>query len=477
MNRRYARSTTRRVARKEFTDVVRDGRFRWCSVVVGVLLLASLGHGWVQARSAERELAAAQATAREHWESQGEKNPHSAAHYGTYAFKPRLALSFVDEGVDPYVGTSVRLEAHRQNDFLLRPAQDATAAQRLGRLTAAQVLQHLVPLLVVLLAFGAFADERERGTLRQLLATGVGRRELALGKALGVAGALALLLVPAAVAGAAALVVANPGPVASPLARGAVLAGVYLAYFAVFLALSLAVSASVRTARTALVVLLGMWATNAMVAPRVAVDLSKWLHPTPSAIEFARGIEREMATGVEGVPRPDRAATTERLLAEHGVERAEDLPLNLSGVHLQESEEFGNRILDRNHGALWNAFERQSVVHETLAALAPSLAVRALSMGLAGTDVEQHRHFAVAAESYRRDVMRRMNGDLAENSRTGETYLAGPELWAETPPFQYAAPSLGWVLGNRTLSILALGAWLVGTVAAAAARLRRAKVA
>ena len=68
----------------------------------------------------------------EHWETQGEKNPHSAAHYGVYAFKPRLALSFVDEGVDSFTGTSVWLEAHRQNDFLLRPAQEATAVQRIG---------------------------------------------------------------------------------------------------------------------------------------------------------------------------------------------------------------------------------------------------------------------------------------------------------------------------------------------------------
>lgn len=465
------------IARKEFTDVVRDGRFRWCAALVGALLLVSLGHGWVQARRSQAELAAAQAVARDHWESQGEKNPHSAAHYGIYAFKPRLALSFVDEGVDPYTGTSVWLEAHRQNDFFLRPAQDATAAQRIGALTAAQVLQHLVPLLIILLTFGALAGEREQGTLRQLLAAGVGRRDLAAGKALGVAGALALLLVPAAVAGAAAVVVSSPGPAASALARGAVLAGIYLAYFAAFVGLSLAVSARARSARNALVVLLAAWVVNGLVAPRAAVDLSKWIHPTPSALEFARTLQDEMAAGVEGIERPDRAALTERLLAEHGVERVEDLPVNEVGVYLQESEEFGNRIFDRNYGALWDTFERQGLVHEALAVAAPLLAVRALSMGLAGTDVEQHRHFAAAAETYRRDLMRRMNGDLAENSRAGESYTAGPELWAQTPPLRYDAPTLGWVLNNRILSLLVLAAWLAGAVLAAAAGARRAEVA
>ena len=467
----------RHIIRKEFMDMVRDGRFRWCAALVGALLLVSLGTGWVQARNAQKELAAAQATDRDHWESQGEKNPHSAAHYGVYAFKPRLALSFVDEGVDSYTGTSVLLEAHRQNDFLLRPAQDATPAQRIGALTAAQVLQHLVPLLIILLTFGALAGERERGTLRQLLATGIGRLELAMGKALGVAAALALLLVPAALVGAAAIVIGSPGPAASPLVRGAVLTVIYLVYFATFIGLSLAVSARAPSARTALVVLLAVWVVNGLVAPRIAVDLSKWLYPTPSAVEFAQTLGREMADGVDGLERPDRNASTQELLDQYNVENAEDLPINAIGVFLQKSEAYGNQIFDRNYGALWNTFERQGYVHEALAVTAPLLAVRTLSMGLAGTDVEQHRHFAAAAEEYRRDLVQRLNVDMTENSRAGEVYLAAADFWSQMPPFRYDAPTVAWVLQNRALSLLVMGLWLAGAILAVTVAVRRAEVA
>ena len=173
---------------------------------------------------------------------------------------------------------------------------------------------------------------------------------------------------------------------------------------------------------------------------------------------------------------PDREEITRQLLEEHGVESVDELPVNLSGITLQASEEFGNAIYDRNYEALWDTFERQSRVHESLAVAAPLLAVRALSMGLAGTDVEQHRHFATAAETYRRDLMRAMNGDLAQNSRTGETYLADEELWASVPPLDYHAPDLAWVLGNRALSLIVLGLWLVGAVAAAMTGARRAEV-
>ena len=465
-----------RIARKEFTDLLRDGRFRFSALMVGSLLLVSLGAGWMQVRSARAQLEAAQATARDHWDSQGEKNPHSAAHYGIYAFKPRLPLSFIDQGVDPWTGTSVWLEAHRQNDFLMRPAQDATAAQRFGTLTAAGVLQHLVPLLIILLAFGALAGEREQGTLRQVLASGVSRRDLVTGKALGVSAALGLLVLPAAFLGAAALVTGSTAT--GSLAGRTVLLGlVYVAYFAAFIGVALAVSAWVRSSRAALVALLAIWVLNGLVAPRLAVDLSDWLHPAPTSFEFARTVQQEMATGVDGIQPPEREAIAARLLEEHGVETVEELPVNLSGITLQASEEFGNAIYDRNYSALWDTFERQSRVHESLSFFAPLLAVRALSMGLAGTDVEQHRHFATAAETYRRDLMRRMNGDLAQNSRTGETYLAGDELWASVPPLEYEAPTLAWVLGNRSLSLVMLGIWLLGAVLAAMTGARPGEVA
>jgi len=60
------------VMRKEFTDLLRDNRFRWCSILVGALLVVSLGHGLLESRKVRQEHAAAQAPARDHWAQQGE---------------------------------------------------------------------------------------------------------------------------------------------------------------------------------------------------------------------------------------------------------------------------------------------------------------------------------------------------------------------------------------------------------------------
>jgi ABC-2 type transport system permease protein len=234
-----------RIARKELNELFRDGRYRVLSAVVLGVSVLSFAAGWKQFNDIDRQHRAAQAATRAQWLGQTRKNPHSAAHYGVYAFKPKSQLAVVDTGVDPYMGVAVWLEAHKQNEFKYRPAQDRTAVQRFGELTAAEALQVLFPLFIVLMTFSAFAGEREQGTFRQLLSLGVSRRGLALGKSLGIATALGLVLLPATLLGVAALTLSDQdGVLAGDLSRAGLLALTYLAYFAILIAVSLMVSAS-----------------------------------------------------------------------------------------------------------------------------------------------------------------------------------------------------------------------------------------
>jgi ABC-2 type transport system permease protein len=467
-----------RIARKETTEMLRDGRFRWASAAVLGLLLVALATGWQHHRSVAAEHAAAHQQTRDHWLEQGEKNPHSAAHYGMYAFTPTPPLSLVDRGIAPYVGVATWIEAHWQNPFQGRPAQDATALARFGEVTAAGVMQLLVPLLIVLLGFAAFSGERESGTFRQLLSLGVRPRDLAWGKALGQAGAFAVLLVPAAAVGAVALALASSGhAMAADAARIGLLAAVYLAYFLVFLGVTLAVSAWAPSSRVALVALLAFWIANVLVAPRASADLARRVQPAPSQWEFMAQVRQEMEQGVDGHDPADQRLDRlrERVLAEYGVATVEELPVNFSGIALQASEEHGNLVFDRNFGALHATFARQESVHTWAGLLAPMLAVRSLSMGLAGTDGAHHRHFTEQAEGYRRMVQRMMNDAITFNSRTGERYVAGPELWAQVPEFEYRAPGVRWVLGTHAGSLGVLGFWLGAAMllVGGAARARR----
>jgi ABC-2 type transport system permease protein len=283
-----------RIARKEFTEMIRDGRYAWAAAIIFTLLTVSLLTGWRQHAEVKRQQTAAQESQRAFWLDQGARNPHSAAHYGVYAFKPQLALAAVDKGLDPYLGVSQFLEAHRQNAAQFRPVEDATPLARFGELTAATTLQVLLPLLIILLGYNAFAGERENRTLRQLLSLGVSKTQLTLGKALGVAAPLALLLIPATVLGVAAMAL-NAGVTSMwlSLPRLAVMSACYLAYFAIFIGLALIVSARASSARTALVVLLGFWFLNSLVAARLVTDVGKAAYPTPTAVEFNKAMRGE----------------------------------------------------------------------------------------------------------------------------------------------------------------------------------------
>src|SRR3546814_4857845 len=72
-------------------------------------------------------------------------------------------------------------------------------------------LQVLLPLLIVLTGFSAFAGERESGTLRQVMSLGVSSRTLLLGKLLGTSAAVGLVALPAILIGVGVLTFGLPG--------------------------------------------------------------------------------------------------------------------------------------------------------------------------------------------------------------------------------------------------------------------------
>jgi ABC-2 type transport system permease protein len=141
------------------------------------------------------------------------------------------------------------------------------------------------------------------------------------------------------------------------------------------------------------------------------------------------------------------------------VSSIEAAPINFSGISLQEGEEHGNEVFDRHYGALFDIFERQNRVYQLGGYLAPLVAVRSLSMALAGTDFAHHRNFVRAAEDYRRSIQRVMNDDIARRSRPGVLYVAGPDLWARVPDFTYRTPGAVWALATQTISLASLIAW------------------
>lgn len=443
------------VARRELTELWRDGRLLLAGGLMFLLLCTALAVGWQQQRSIEAERAVAQQRDYDDWLKQDQRHPHDAAHQGLHAFKPTPPAALIDPGITPYVGSTIWLQAHRQSELRFRPAQDATGLQRFGSLSVAWVLQVLGPLLVIVLGFNAFAGEREQGTLRQALSLGVAPRQLLWGKALALAGALALCLLPALLAAGVA-VVAQGG------AEGALRLGLLAAGYALYLGITvlgvLAVSALVPGARLALVLLLALWIVGVTLAPRVSSDLAREAFPSPSRQAFNQSLDTDLNTEYQRAWR-DELGTDKRWGAA--------LPLNRWGIALRIDDQAGYGVTDRHFTQLWESFAQQQRVQEWAGLAVPLLALRAWSMGMAGTDFAAHRDFSVAAEKQRRLMQDLISEDLVEHAdplgNQHFTYQAGKELWAKVPRFEYQPASAGESLRANALSLAVLGTGLLAT--------------
>ena len=160
------------IARKDWLEFLRDRRFVLMALLVAALGSTAVATSFVRVTAHETDRIATEARDRETWEAQGERNPHSVAHFATWALRPQTPLSLLDPGVTPYAGAAVWMEAHNQNPARARPIEDSTGAIDLGSFSIAWVLQYILPLLIAVIAAGAVARERERGTLRLMLVNG-----------------------------------------------------------------------------------------------------------------------------------------------------------------------------------------------------------------------------------------------------------------------------------------------------------------
>ena len=453
------------IAVKDATEIWRDGRFRWAAGLLLILLVAAVAGGVHNQSEIARQHADAQQAERDVWLDKGDMNPHAAAHYGAFVFKPVQPLSAIDPGLDPFVGVFVFLEAHKQQLARHRPIEDATPTRRLGQLTPASAALVLLPLLVIALTFSSFAGERDQGTLRPLLAMGVSRRALLAGKVIGAMLPLATVIIPATIAGTLILIWNAPADPNAPIAaRAAGMGAVYLVHTLIWIGLGLAISARSRTQGVALVVLLAIWFANAFIMPPLAMAAAKWIDPSPSAIQFAASIQDEKDSWPSWDQRVENVM--QRFL--DGEFESTMAPANVEVVALLESEADETALYDRRFAELFERYQRQARSFERAGAIAPTLAARSLSMAFAGTDEAHDREFAAAASRYRAAMLTTLNGELASSGRFNTfDYTRGRDLWEKVPPFDYDAPAARQALSQVMWSAGALAAWLAAAAIAA----------
>jgi ABC-2 type transport system permease protein len=447
--------------------------------LVSLLLLSAIAaFSSASHMSAERAVRAAhQIETNELFEAQPARHPHRMVHYGTYAYRPVSALASFDPGVDPFAGTTLYLEGHRQNSATFGAVRESSSLMRFGQLTPAFVLQTLAPLLLVFLGFSMVSREAESGALRQLRTHGARGHEIVIGKGIALSLVAFTAMVPALIAlGWIAVAAPAEAPAAGVIGAG------FALYLLVWVTLIVAASALMKSSRASLVALVAAWAVIAVMAPRGAAELASRWAPLPTRAETDLRLAAELRQmGDSHNPNdPFFTAFRARLLSEHGVTRVEDLPFNYRGALSSEGEALTSSLFDRFFAETAAAQRAQVAILGHASLISPALASRRISMAGAGSDLETHLRFLQQAEAYRFDLIQRLNAmhrdlltfaDDGARSRSAEaerrTRVAA-ENWAHAPDFAFVpttaaerraamAPALLILLGWFGLGLLLCG--------------------
>ena len=451
------------LTKKELQEVLRSGQFRIAGLIVLLLTVIAITISSAYYQSVQRQHEQASNNERNIWESQDDKNPHSAAHYGTYAFKPKYPLSLIDQGIDKFVGISIFLEAHARNEAQYMAAADQTGLARFGELTPDFILLFIIPLLVILIGHNTFTREKESGTLNLIKSQGVDMRSLALGKWIGVFLPVAMLTI---------LVFLVAGVLLSSLSDFGELSWssllvmmlIYLVYYAIFTSITLLVSSLAKNSGLSLVSLLAFWIICCLAVPKAATNMAELQHPYPTKQAFDEAIAVDKSQGLDGHDPWNEAAKKleEETLKAYKVSSVEELPFNYDGYRMQKGEEHEAEIYFKHYRHLKEIHQEQTGVYRNMAPFSPYLPVRFLSMSLAHTDYGTHWHFSDAAENYRIQLQKALNDNFAENSEYGDwAYKADKSLWSDIPEFSYEPPGMDQVLGQNKQNFAVLSGWLI----------------
>jgi len=453
----------------ELRRLMNQPRVRWMTVAMWILLTVVFLSSWREAARLAADRTAVTAAERARWLNQERKDPHEAAHYGVWAIKPSSPLAILDPGVEPFLGLAVWLEAHQWDEMMFRQKQDADPLAR-SATSVAQIVGLLGPLVACLLGFAGVAEDRERGTLRLALGNGARPGPLLISRGSALLTILvATIVVPAAVLGGVA-VLTLPDAGWNPWIRLAIWCGIHAVYVATFLLAALAVSLRARTARLALATLATIWVVACFVTPRVATNLADTWSPLPSYQDVRARAETE-APVYENYDQWE--ARRRSILEKWGVTEDADAPVNVRGAQLDQAERHSHEVFDRLIGGFHDRVQAQDRLFGRLGLLSPAVALHTVSAAVVGTDFHQHRHFINAAESYRRALVNRINGEVMRHDVVGnERYEEGSDFWANVAPLAYRPPAVAGTVAEVAVPIFALVAWCALAVAGASAAVR-----
>ncbi len=454
-------ATWQMLIKKELLVFYRNQTMIISTAMIWLLFIAAAICTCLDYQSAHAQRVQANTLFRQQWEHQ-QRNPHDAAHFGTYLFKSINLLNVFDTGLDDYAGTTYRVEAHVQHEPDATSAEGNDGSMRFGRLTIALILQLLVPLLLLFITATNITTEKENGTLKMLLAQGLSTSKLIWAKAIS-----SYLFIGAVVLPIFLLMIlmlfTSPGSILL-LPRLLWVMSAFLLYFFLIALLGTLISTWSGNSGKALLTALSCWILMSIVIPKLLTGIADRSYSPMSRAAFTDLVEQGYRKGLNG--NDPYAARGERfvkkMLKNYHADSASQLPFNIDGLTLQYHEDYRTLVFNHYLAQVGQQFEQQQQFLTIAGIFNPFISIKRISMALSGTDYYHHHYFFKQAQHYRNHLIKKLNVQLAMHSKgiKGE-YKVGPQYFTQTKSFTDDLPPIEEVVRLNQIAFAAILGWIM----------------
>jgi ABC-2 type transport system permease protein len=336
---------------------------------------------------------------------------------GWLAIVPPAPLAALAVGQSDVYPSYLKITARNLDSLVTGDQIEHPLALASGHFDPAFVVLFLYPLLIFAVSFDLTATERDRGTLRMVLAQPVRLRDVVAGKmiARGLLLAIPIVVMP---------------PIIGRIPFGAEF-GVWtiavLAYGLIWHGLALIVNARGWSAPANALVLAGIWLMFAIVGPATINLLIAVRYPMPSRVEAA--VQARAATQeatVQGSRQLGQFLQDHPTSANVGRDGMRQFALLQAARDRQVADR-----LERVEAAFDAQLERQRRLADWLSALSPTMVAQEVLLDAAGTSANRFEHFRAAASGFQREWQNYFEPRVLDAAT-----LTGGEL-AAAPTFVY----------------------------------------
>lgn len=420
------------------------------AVFAAAIVLASLLGVW-RGIHEQRSLAACECYPSPRLQSPSLRADAVANERGSLAWLPPAPLAALAVGQSDVHPGYVKVTARRLDPLVTGDQVEHPLALASGHFDVAFVVLFLYPLLIFAVSFDLTATERDRGTLRMVLAQPVRLAELVAGKMIARALLLGIPMVWIPLVIAAAAVDGPAWRTAMPLWTAAV-----LAYGAVWHGIALIVNARGWNGATNALVLAGVWLMFAVVGPATINLVIAVAYPMPSRVEAA--VEARAATR-------DATVQGNRELGQFLQDHPTSANVGQEGMRqfarLQAARD--QQVAERLT-AVESAFDRQLQRQQRLAAwlsvLSPTMVAQQVLLEAAGTGTARLASFEAAARQFQGEWRSYFEPRVLDAATlTEEEIAAAPAFAFVEPPYSRTLLSVVPAIAAMLIAGVAL-VWL-----------------